>query len=138
MNQTLILVTDDDEDDRFFIRQALERHIQKVLIKEAENGQEALECIASSSSPKVNIVILDVNMPVMDGFETLKEIRSKQQFKHVPTVMLSTSESSEDVQKAYELGANCFIKKPHKVDDYDKLAQSIHHCFLSVLPAVGT
>lgn len=133
MNQTLILITDDDDDDRYFVRQALERHIHEVSIKEAKDGQEAISRLFSSEEKSdFSVVILDVNMPIMNGLETLKAIRATESLRRIPVVMLSTSDSPDYVKLAYEQGANSYIKKPTKVTKYDDIAKAIDCCFLSV------
>jgi len=126
--QTNILLTDDDEDDRYFIRQAIERTIHNSAIFEAETGEEALDLLGRHI---IQLVIMDMNMPGLNGLETLKFIRSKSLMFSTPVVMLSTSDQPELITLAYARGINSFIKKPICIEEYDQIAHALKVCFLS-------
>ncbi len=127
--QTTILLTDDDDDDRYFLRQAIERIIDDSAILEAKNGEEALALLAKHF---IQLVILDMNMPGLNGLETLAFIRSQNQLFSTPVIMLSTSDQPELITSAYSKGINSFIKKPMRVGEYDRIADAIKICFLSL------
>ena len=134
MSQTLVLITDDDEDDRLFLRQAVDRHLKKATVCEAQNGEEAITCL-SEEAAKANfsLVLLDINMPGMNGFEVLQAIRNSPSLKDIPTVILSTTANSDQVNKAYQLGANAYVQKPRSFDGYNKIVQAVSTCFLEVI-----
>ncbi|QDK81901.1 response regulator [Spirosoma sp. KCTC 42546] len=126
---TTILLTDDDDDDRYFLRQAIERVIDDLAVLEAKNGEEALALLQTNF---IQLVILDMNMPGLNGLETLVFIRAQNQLFSTPVVMLSTSDQPELITSAYAKGINSFIKKPVHVDEYDQIADAIKVCFLSL------
>ncbi|GAB4012732.1 hypothetical protein GCM10028808_29730 [Spirosoma migulaei] len=126
---TTILLTDDDDDDRYFLRQAIERVIDDLAVLEAKNGEEALALLQTNF---IQLVILDMNMPGLNGLETLVFIRAQNQLFSTPVVMLSTSDQPELITSAYAKGINPFIKKPVHVDEYDQIADAIKVCFLSL------
>ena len=106
-DETTILVVDDMEINRVILRMLFEQECQ---VLEAENGQQALDFLAEH--PNINIVILDIVMPVMDGFETLEAIRRQRSLAHLP-VIICTEHADVDVQvRALELGSSDFITKP--------------------------
>ncbi|GAB4041545.1 response regulator [Spirosoma jeollabukense] len=126
---TTILLTDDDDDDRYFLRQAIERIIDDSAVLEAKNGEEALALLQTNF---IQLVILDMNMPGLNGLETLVFIRAQNQLFSTPVVMLSTSDQPELITSAYAKGINSFIKKPMQVGEYDRIADAIKTCFLSL------
>ncbi|HUC80621.1 MAG TPA: response regulator [Flavisolibacter sp.] len=115
-----IVIVDDDADDREIIRDAFESSIQEQDYVFLENGDRLLEYLQQNSEQKPSLIMLDLNMPGKDGRETLKEIKSSQQFQQIPTIVFTTSSSHRDKQNVYELGANCFITKP---DTFNKLIE---------------
>jgi CheY-like chemotaxis protein len=127
--QTTILLTDDDEDDRYFLRQAIERIIGDSEILEAKNGEEALDLLGRHL---IQLVIMDMNMPGLNGLETLAFIRSQNLLFSTPVVMLSTTDQPELITSAYAKGINSFIKKPIRIREYDQIADAIKVCFLSL------
>lgn len=133
MTEKVILVTDDDADDRFFLTQAIERKLGKITIMEANGGQEAMAFLKASLSAGKNIdlIVLDMNMPGMNGLELLDKMNTITELLHTPTVMLSTSNEPEMVQKAYSCGINSYIKKPTSMDEYDGIVEALQVCFLS-------
>lgn len=106
-----ILLVDDDAVDRELFAEALLSVNNECNVTEAENGEDALKrLITNENNP--DLIILDLNMPVKDGRETLQEIRNHPRLKHLPVCILSTSNSQFDVISAYENGANLFLVKP--------------------------
>lgn len=131
MNSTIILITDDDEDDRYFLRQAIERKMAKSLVIEAVNGEEALQLLTSDSAiEKIDLVLLDMNMPGMSGLDVLDQIRDNPLSRHTPAIMISTSAEPNLVRAAYAKGINSYIKKPAAINHYDQIAEAIKICFL--------
>ncbi|MBF0549794.1 MAG: response regulator [Deltaproteobacteria bacterium] len=100
-------------DDSPSIRKLVEFSLKSTgfLVDTAQNGQEALEFLAKEH---FDAVILDINMPKMDGFEFLKRFRSQAAFREMPVIMLTTEGQEEDKERALALGANHYIVKPFK------------------------
>ena len=118
----VILIVDDDLDDREIMRDAFmsnhKNHREYVFM---ENGDLLLQYLADGDGvPSPALIMLDLNMPGKDGREALKEIKGSERFRHIPTVVFTTSSSQKDMQVSYDLGANCFITKP---DTFNKLVE---------------
>jgi two-component system response regulator len=106
-----ILIVDDDDDDQFLIKNAFEAESERFQFQVAMDGNEALEQIKSLDTLP-DLILLDLNMPVMSGFEFLNHIKSSQRYRHIPVIVLSTSSDNEDVNRSYKFGANTFVVKP--------------------------
>jgi CheY-like chemotaxis protein len=106
-------LADDDEDDRMLIKDALEEADPNLTVIEAEDGKELVENVRKSEDLSESIVLVDMNMPKMNGVEAIKEIKSEPELAEVPTVLMSTSNNPELKRKALEAGANDFIVKPN-------------------------
>ena len=102
-----ILVADDNQLSRELIREVLEDPGQKVL--EAENGEEAIECILNE---KPDIVLLDIQMPILNGYDVLRRIRSDPTISRIPVVALTAYAMKQDREKALASGFNAYITKP--------------------------
>jgi CheY-like chemotaxis protein len=117
-----VYLADDDEDDVYLFSEALQSVNKTVAFESANNGQELLEKMDKGGEPPY-LIFLDVNMPKMNGLEALKEIKSQGNFNDVWVIMFSTSISKENVEKAFQLGADLYIQKP---TEYDSLKDVIH------------
>lgn len=106
-SQVTILVVDDIPLNVLLIRKMLGKF--KFNILTANNGQAALDAVAANH---VDLVLLDLMMPGMDGYEVLTRLRNQEETKELPVVILSALNSSDDVTKGFQLGANDFITKP--------------------------
>ncbi|GGF09001.1 response regulator [Pseudoalteromonas gelatinilytica] len=114
-----ILMADDDEDDRLLTQDALaESRVLNELFF-VEDGVELLEYLErkgkfseKESSPRPGLILLDLNMPRMDGREALQAIKANPSLKGIPVVILTTSKQEEDMVKGYDLGAASYITKP--------------------------
>ncbi|MCE7042854.1 response regulator [Dyadobacter sp. CY312] len=127
-----IYPADDDKDDRMFIRMAMEQEISDVRILELSSGDlliDALEQEKATNTPAV--IIMDMNMPRMNGLETLSYLKSNTSYKHIPVVMLSTTSDEYLVRDSYNRGVNAFIEKPIFHQDFARLVQAIDVCFLN-------
>lgn len=106
-----IWVVDDDEDDQYLFAEAFGRIMPRVAIKQLTDGEELLSCLqATAVLPR--LVLMDLNMPRLTGFETLKQLRSVAAYQQLPVIMLTTSEEEADKRKSFALGANGFLTKP--------------------------
>jgi CheY-like chemotaxis protein len=115
-----ILICDDDEDDRMLTQQALEdAHISNDL-RFVEDGEQLLDYLyqrgeysgETGAAPRPGLILLDLNMPKIDGRDALKVMKGDPTLLDIPVVVLSTSSLDEDVIKSYKLGVNSFITKP--------------------------
>jgi CheY-like chemotaxis protein len=110
-----ILVVDDDVDDQEFVKIAVEMYSPEIKVECVNNGFEAIEFLNSEVEP--DLIILDLNMPRKNGKEVLSYIKSEKELKHIPVVIYTTSNSPEDVNETYKLGANSFLSKPKHFND---------------------
>ncbi len=118
-NKVVILMADDDEDDLLMTRDAFDISRLNNQFLFVKDGVELMEYLRRqgnfsdpSTSPKPGLILLDLNMPLMDGREALKEIKSDPELRSIPVVVLTTSCAEEDIIKTYEYGVNSFITKP--------------------------
>lgn len=114
-----ILMADDDHEDREFAREALEAARLFNNFRTVEDGVELLDYLFRrgdyadpATSPRPGIILLDLKMPRMDGFEALGRIKAEPALARIPVVVLTTSGADEDIARSYDLGANSFIRKP--------------------------
>lgn len=113
-----LLIANDDEDTRFLVQEAL-REVRLAIRSEfVENGEQVLDYLyrrgqyAGSNWHRPDLILLDLNMPRLDGREALTSIRSDPDLQQIPVVILTTSHRSGDILLCYRLGANSFISKP--------------------------
>jgi CheY-like chemotaxis protein len=114
-----ILLADDDEDDRFLTTDALKSSKLVNSIRTVKDGEELMDYLlrrgayaAPASAPRPGIILLDLNMPRKDGREALQEIKAHPALRSIPVIVLTTSETEEDIVRSYNLGVNSFISKP--------------------------
>jgi putative two-component system response regulator len=105
-----VLVVDDDMINRMLLKTLLKKHTNVSNIIEAENGSEALDKIKRNSG--INLILLDIMMPIVDGIEFLKIFRADMKNAHVPVIVLSTDDTKKT--EVFDNGANDFIRKPVK------------------------
>lgn len=103
-----VLVVDDSLTVRLYLRQALES-LGQVEVIEAQNGIEGLE---KALLTPVDLFLVDVNMPMMDGYTFVREVRERAQLMSIPIIIATTEEKAADKAKAYAVGANLFLSKP--------------------------
>lgn len=122
MSLKTIYLADDDPDDRYLICDAIKQIDPEIQIIEAENGSDLLLSIEEKELLSSVLIVLDMNMPRMNGLETLIAIRSNPFHATVPAVMISTSADPRLVESAYKEGINDFISKPNSYDEFVDLA----------------
>jgi len=108
-----ILFVEDDKDDVFLIQYACKRAGITEPMSFVENGQRAvayLQAVGTADAP--SLIFLDLNMPVMSGFDFLRWLRHHDKWRNVPVIVLTTSQNPADIASAYELGANAYVVKP--------------------------
>ena len=114
-----ILMADDDEDDRLLTRDALAESRLANDLRFVRDGEELLDYLRRrgayadpASAPRPGVILLDLNMPKVDGREALAEIKADPALRRIPVVVLTTSRAEADIYRSYDLGVNSFVSKP--------------------------
>jgi len=107
-----IILAEDDKDDQELFMEALEATKVPSEVTTVENGKQLVDTLKDPDEPKPDIVFIDINMPVKGGKQALEEIKSDQELKEIPAVMLSTSNHPNDIEETFKKGANLYIQKP--------------------------
>ena len=130
--RTIVIIAEDDPDDRLLIKDALKQACQTVEVHFVQDGAEMLDYLYHrgkyldvEKSPQPELVMLDLNMPKKGGMEVLEEIKTDAALKSIPVVVLTTSRSPEHVSRSYELGGNGFITKPETYTELVEIMQSL-------------
>lgn len=138
--QLTIVMADDDEDDRMLAQDAFEQSVPAVDLRFVEDGEELLQYLrrdgkfsSASEYPFPRLVLLDLNMPKMDGREALAEIKNDPSLRSVPVVILTTSRAEEDIARTYALGVSSFIVKPVSFDALVGVVEMIGKYWLEVV-----
>ncbi len=133
-SKPVIVIADDDADDREILRDAFASNNDVAEYIFLENGDDLLKHLESCTPDNLpSIILLDLNMPGKDGREALKEIKTNVRFRHIPTLIFTTSSSHRDRETAYNLGANCFITKPDTFNKLISLTDDITKLWLPAL-----
>jgi CheY-like chemotaxis protein len=132
-----ILLVEDNPGDIELTRIALEDNKMSVNLNVAEDGVEALKFLKKQApyeqAPHPDLILLDLNLPKKDGREVLAEMKADPILKRIPVVILTTSQAEEDVLKAYNLSANCYITKPVDLDRFVKIVRSIENFWFTIV-----
>jgi CheY-like chemotaxis protein len=142
-NATILLV-EDDPGDQELTRRALEDDVVHTDLRIVNDGKEALDYLRREgaftdpdTSPRPDLILLDLNMPRIDGRQVLEQVREDPDISRIPVIALTTSDEEEDVLRSYDLGCKSFIKKPVEIDTFiDTIRELQHYWFeLVTLPA---
>jgi two-component system, chemotaxis family, response regulator Rcp1 len=129
-----ILLVEDSPGDVRLTREALHTANPEINLHVASDGAEALAFLMQFGThvdePRPDLVLLDLNLPRMDGRELLATIKSNRRLKTIPTIILTTSTSEEDILKCYQLQANCYFNKPVELDEFLKVVNCINDFWL--------
>ncbi|WP_036146018.1 response regulator [Maribacter sp. Hel_I_7] len=125
MDKLRILLVDDDEDDRQFFADALEGIELNTDLHQLENGKSCMEYLLSDTDNTPDLVFLDLNMPIMNGFECLEAIRRTPHLKDLLVAIYSTSSAERDIEETFEKGANIYIKKPSSFTELKKSLKQV-------------
>jgi CheY-like chemotaxis protein len=128
--QPIILLAEDNPDHAELILTSLKMNHQQAQVIQLSDGEETLAYLQrrgayadAENSPRPTLILLDLRMPKVDGFEVLQWIKDSEDLKCIPVVILTTSEAEQDMVRAYNLHANSYLVKP---DDYDGLNELLH------------
>jgi len=131
-----VLLIEDSNSDARLIKEFLnETEINNVL-HTVRDGMEALDYLRRTCNHDIHcpdIVILDLNLPGMGGIDVLKEIKSDDNLKKIPVLILSTSTAQEDIQECYDNYANCYLVKPANFDNFVKVMESIKEFWFNIV-----
>jgi CheY-like chemotaxis protein len=132
-----ILLVEDNPGDIQLTRIALEEGKICVNLSVVEDGEAALQFLHRqgiyTSAPHPDVILLDLNLPRKNGHEVLAEIKADPSLRRIPVVILTTSQAEEDVLKAYNQAANCYITKPVDFNQFIKIVQSIENFWFTIV-----
>jgi len=132
-----ILLVEDNEGDIGLVEEVFEDAKIRNIIHVVEDGEEAMLFLYKQKQfadvPTPDIILLDLNLPQKDGREVLEEIKTDDNLKRIPVVVLTTSKAEEDIIKSYDLHANSYITKPVDFDQFIKVVRSIEDFWLEVV-----
>ena len=136
----VILMADDDADDRFLAADALREARVHNRINFVTNGEELMDYLLrrdiydnDEKYPLPGLILLDLNMPRMDGREALKEMKQNNRLKRIPVVVLTTSKAEEDVLRSYDLGVSGYIAKPVSFEGLIEVMRAIGRYWIDIV-----
>ena len=137
MKPISILLVEDNEGDVLLTTDALYEGKISNSISVVRDGWEAIQFLEKTGSYTnaviPDLILLDVNLPKMNGHEVLKVIKSSEKLKHIPVIMLTTSSSEGDIMQSYQNYANCYITKPVETENFMKVITSIEDFWISIV-----
>lgn len=132
-----VLLVEDNEDDVELTLEALKDSRVHMEVHVVSDGMSAIKFLRREgeygAKPRPDLLLLDLNLPLMDGREVLKEIRQDPDLTDIPVVVLTTSEAEEDILKAYKLHANCYISKPVDFLKFTEIIRQIDGFWLQLV-----
>jgi two-component system response regulator len=132
-----ILLVEDSPSDALLTREALNTCKLLNKLHVVDNGVDAIAFLRRegpfASVPRPDLILLDLNLPKMDGRDVLREIKADGDLKIIPVVVLTSSDAEEDILKSYNLSANCYITKPVEFDKFVKVVRSIREFWFAVV-----
>ena len=138
-----ILLVEDNPDDVDLIAEAFRELSESTRLNVVENGSDAFAYLrgeaAFPSARRPDLILLDLNLPGRSGHEVLRGIKTDPALRAIPLIVLTSSSSPADVQRSYELGANCYITKPNGLDGFERIARQLEQFWLHTasLPRLG-
>ena len=132
-----VLLVEDDPGDVLMTKEAFEEHRVNNTLRVVNDGDEALAYLRQQEpypdAVRPDLILLDLNLPRKDGRQVLQEIKNDEHLRHIPVVVLTTSQADEDVLRSYQLHANAYVTKPVDFDQFIKAVQQIDEFFVSVV-----
>jgi chemotaxis family two-component system response regulator Rcp1 len=129
-----VLLVEDSPGDVRLTQEAFRSANPSIHLHVASDGAEAMVFLrhqgAHSGAPRPDLILLDLNLPKMDGREVLAHIKKDESLKTIPTIILTTSDAEVDIAKSYQLQANCYLNKPVQLDQFENLVKSINDFWL--------
>ena len=132
-----ILLVEDNPGDILLTKEALKNSKIRTRLHVVSNGEMALQYLSgindNGGNTEPRLILLDLNLPKIDGREVLRFIKNKESLKHIPVIILSMSKSQEDILNCYKLHANCFISKPIDFEQFTDVMRSIETYWFSTV-----
>lgn len=128
MKTKVVLLVEDSPDDEMFTLRAFRRTLSLTSVVVARDGEDAANLLFGGSDregAKPDLILLDLKVPKLDGFEVLRLIRNDERLKLVPVVVMSSSSEERDVNRSYTMGANSYIRKPVDYESYQDAIRQI-------------
>jgi two-component system, chemotaxis family, response regulator Rcp1 len=138
-----VLLVEDNLGDVRLTQESFREANPSIHLHVARDGVEAMAFLkhqgTNAQAPRPDLILLDLNLPRMDGHEVLARIKADEELKAIPTIILTTSDGTADIVKSYQLQANCYLTKPVQLDAFESLVHSINDFWLTRarLPAQG-
>ena len=130
-----VLLVEDSPGDVRLTKEVFRDTNMDIRLHVASDGLEAMAFLRQkgdhANAPRPDLILLDLNLPKMDGRQVLAQIKEDANLKTIPTVILTTSESEADIVKSYQLQANCYLTKPVQLDAFEALVKSINDFWLT-------
>ncbi len=130
MRDIEILMVEDDPADAELVREAFKRFDVAPRLDVIDDGQKALDRLRDAKRVEPDLILLDLNLPKLDGRQVLRAIKADRRLRKIPTVVLTTSSADADVLQAYSDGANCFLTKPLGLDEFFHMTKALERFWL--------
>ena len=132
-----ILLVEDNEGDARLAKEAMRDSKIRNTLHHVGDGEEAMEFLYQkgkhADAPRPDLILLDLNLPRKDGRAVLEEVKTDENLKRIPVVILTTSSDEQDILRSYNLHANCYITKPIDLTQFLKVVQSIEDFWLTIV-----
>lgn len=132
-----ILMIEDNPGDVRLAREAFREGKRSYQLSVAPDGVEAMAFLRRSGSyakaPQPDLILLDINLPRKNGLEVLAEIKLDPLLRHIPVIVLSSSQAEQDIRKVYDLHGNCYISKPGNLDRFTEVISAIENFWLAIV-----
>jgi CheY-like chemotaxis protein len=140
----VILLAEDDADDRMLVKRVLENELGVTDVRTVWNGEDLMEYLrrkgayaSPEEAPRPALILLDLNMPRKDGREALTEIKSDPELRSIPVIVLTTSNSENDVEQSYLAGVNAYVTKPARFSEMVEAFRRLHDFWFGVVRLPG-
>jgi CheY-like chemotaxis protein len=132
-----VLLVEDDPGEELITREAFEHNKISNNLHVVHDGEEGLDFLyrrgAHKDAPRPDLILLDLNLPKYDGRQLLERIKSDDDLRHIPVVVLTTSSAEEDILKSYQLHANAYVTKPVDLEQFISAVRQIDEFFVQVV-----
>jgi CheY-like chemotaxis protein len=130
-----VLLVEDSPGDVRLTQEAFREANSRIQLHVASDGIEAMAFLRHEGdrvhAPRPDFILLDLNIPKMDGREVLSQIKQDEKLMTIPTIILTTSSAEADIAKCYELHANCYLTKPAQLDEFEAVVKSINDFWIA-------
>jgi chemotaxis family two-component system response regulator Rcp1 len=130
-----VLLVEDNSGDVRLTQEAFREANRAIHLHVASDGVDAMAFLrregTHNHAPRPDLILLDLNLPKMDGREVLSHIKADDNLKTIPTIILTTSDAEADIVRSYELQANCYLTKPGQLEGFENLVKSINDFWLT-------